>query len=117
MKWMWIWITLALAVILWGACPVLSDWAMADYAEPEFLDSVVRSEGDLLLDQIEQFYKEHGHYPESLAKAGIQVPKQRFGGWKYERRSESTITLSIGKYSRNQFEMVWTTERGWELDR
>ena len=79
----------------------------------------LRIEGNEMVEQVDQFKRSEGRYPQSLSAIGADCGTAKYGGWKYgiENGGESYF-LQIGEYEDDLFTLIWASdEREWYLDR
>jgi hypothetical protein len=83
-------------------------------AGPPFDD--LKREGNPVIAEIEQYRQAHGHYPRSLAEAGLEPSPTRYGPWEYESDGKEFV-LSIGDYGRDGFVYFYSSRsRSWYAD-
>ena len=77
----------------------------------------LEAQGELILDQISAFRYRYQRVPESFDDAGLSPTRTMWGKWSYSKRSEECFEISIGDYTRNEFELSWDSCRGeWYRD-
>jgi type II secretory pathway pseudopilin PulG len=76
----------------------------------------LKSQGNTLVRQIESYRSAHGEYPQSLKQAHIKAPLTFFGRWQYSHFAANSFDLSLGEYSRGDFQLRYRPASGWYLD-
>ena len=76
----------------------------------------LKAQGDTLIQQIESYRAAHGEYPQSLGQAHIKAPRTFFGRWQYSRFAGNSFELSLGEYSRDDFQLRYRPASGWYID-
>ncbi len=76
----------------------------------------LKAQGNTLVQQIQAYRATHGEYPQSLEKARIKAPLTFFGRWKYTGFGADSFELSLGDYSRDDFELRYRPDSDWSLD-
>lgn len=78
----------------------------------------LEAQGDLIVEQIENYRTENGVYPDDLSSAAIAVPDAPYGGWRYHLfEGGEVFQLSIGDYGRHMFTLYWISHSdSWSRD-
>jgi hypothetical protein len=77
----------------------------------------LRAEGDAIVRGLKQYKTQHGHYPASLAEAGLTPAVTAYGPWEYSRDDrDDSFSLSVGDYGRDGFCLSFEHRNGWYLD-
>ena len=99
--------------LFWLASPVFSHIRARP---PEAELSRLQATGAALVAELEEHRRATGRYPPDLARSGITVPDDAYGGWTY-RRDPGGFVLSIGHYEHDGFNLAWSSRTNrWTSD-
>jgi hypothetical protein len=76
----------------------------------------LRAEGDAIVRGLNEYKRQHGRYPASLAEAWLTPTVTAYGPWEYSKGPLDGFSLSVGDYGRDGFCLSITAGRGWYLD-
>jgi hypothetical protein len=67
---------------LFLAVVLVALFAAVGFNQPNY--SELKRQGQEIVDQVQDFHRDHGYYPKNPEAAGIALPVTRFGQWQYE---------------------------------